>query len=77
MKQAEDGKGTIIRFYEAEGKFTKVKISGFKPFNKVMVTDMLEYDTQSVPVSADGKIEISAKPWEILNIRIQSKLTRK
>ncbi len=77
MKQAEDGKGTIIRFFEAEGKFTKVKIRGFKPFDKVMVTDMLEYDTQSVPVSADGKIEISAKPWEILNIRIQSKLTRK
>lgn len=71
MKQAEDGKGTIIRFYEAEGKFTKAKIGGFKPFTKVVITDMLEYDIQSVPVDADGSIEISAKPWEILNIRIQ------
>jgi len=71
MKQAEDGNGTIVRFYEAEGKFTKAKISGFKPFSKVTLTDMIEYDEKNLPVNADGSVEVSVKPWEIMTIRIQ------
>jgi alpha-mannosidase len=70
MKQAEDGKGTIVRLYEAEGKFTKAKISGFKPFSKVTLTDMIEYDEKGLPVNADGSINISVKPWEIVTLRV-------
>ena len=71
MKQAEDGKGTIIRLYEAEGKFTKTKISGFKPFSNVLLTDMIEYDKQDLPLNADGSVDISVKPWEIITIRVK------
>jgi len=70
MKQAEDGIGTIVRLYEAEGRYTKTKIKGFKPFTKVFLTDMLEYNAGELPVNVDGSVEISAKPYEIITLRL-------
>jgi alpha-mannosidase len=60
----------FIRFYEAEGRYTKAKIKGFQPFSKVYMTDMLEYNDKELQVESDGSIEISVKPWEIVNIKI-------
>jgi alpha-mannosidase len=71
MKQAEDGQGTIVRFYEAEGKHCKAKISGIKPFSKVSLTNMLEYDEQNVPVNTAGSVDVSVKPYEIITMRIK------
>ena len=34
LKQGEDGDGLFVRFYEAEGRYTKAIINGFKPFSK-------------------------------------------
>jgi alpha-mannosidase len=70
LKQEEDKDGLFIRFYEAEGRFTKALIKGFQPFSKVYLTDMLEYNVKEIPVQADGSIEVSVKPWEIVNIKI-------
>jgi len=41
IKQAEDGDGLVVRFYEAEGRYTKAIIKGFQAFSKVYLTDML------------------------------------
>jgi hypothetical protein len=60
----------FIRFYEAGGRYTKVKIKRFQPFSNVFVTDMLEYNDKELQVDTDGSIEISVKPWEIVNIKI-------
>ncbi|MGV8139764.1 MAG: glycosyl hydrolase-related protein [Mangrovibacterium sp.] len=70
LKKAEDGNGRIVRFYETEGKFAKAKITGFSPFSKVSLTDMLEYDQAALPVNADGSADVSVKPYEIITIRI-------
>ena len=70
LKQGEDGNGLFLRFYEAEGRYTKAIIKGFKPFSKVWLTDMLEYNLKELPVEADGSIMISVKPWEIINIKM-------
>jgi len=69
MKKAEDGHGTVIRFYESEGRYTKAKIAGFKPFIKAFLTDMLEYNIRELPVNTDGSVEIPVKPYEIITIR--------
>jgi len=69
MKKAEDGHGTVIRLYEAEGRYTKVRITGFKPFTRAFLTDMLEYDIHELPVSSEGSVEIPVKPYEIVTIR--------
>ena len=70
LKQGEDGDGLFIRFYEAEGRYTKAIVKGFQAFSKVYLTDMLEYNTEELPVQADGSIEISVKPWEIVNLKL-------
>ena len=31
---------------------------------------MLEYNDKELPVKADGSVEVSVKPWEIVNIKI-------
>jgi alpha-mannosidase len=69
IKQAEDGHGTVIRFYETEGRYTKARIIGFKPISHAYLTDMLEYNINDLPVDADGSIEISVKPYEIITLR--------
>jgi len=70
LKKAEDGNGSIVRFYETEGKFAKAKLTGFKPFSKVTLTNMLEYDEQKLSVNGDGSVEVSVKPYEIITIRL-------
>ena len=71
LKKGEDGNGSIVRFYETEGKFAKAKLTGLKPISKATLTNMLEYDEQKLPVNADGSVEISVKPYEIITIRLQ------
>ncbi len=71
LKPAEDGTGLILRLYDAEGKFTSAQIKGFRPFTKVSITDMLEYNPKEIPVQADGSISIEIKPWEIVNLKIE------
>ena len=70
LKQGEAGDGLVVRFYEAEGRYTKAIVKGFKPFSKVYLTNMIEYNEKELPVEADGSIAISVKPWEIVNIKI-------
>ncbi len=69
MKRAEDGGGTIIRFYESQGRYTKARITGLKPFTKAFLTEMLEYNLSELPVNADGSVEIQVKPYDIITIR--------
>jgi alpha-mannosidase len=71
LKGAEDGNGMILRFYESEGKSVRAHLTGFKPFSKVTLTDMLEYDKKALPVNADGSIDMDVKPYEIHTLRIQ------
>jgi len=70
VKQAEDDKGLVVRFYEAEGRYTKAKIRGFKPFAKAFETDMLEYEPGEIAVEPDGSTALSTKPWEIKTVKI-------
>lgn len=71
LKQGEDGTGIFLRFYEAEGRYTKAKIMGFQAFSKVYLTDMLENNPEEIKVQSDGSIDISVKPWEIINLKIE------
>lgn len=71
LKQGEDGTGIFLRFYEAEGRYTKAKIKGFQAFSKVYLTDMLENNPEEIQVQSDGSIDISVKPWEIINLKIE------
>ncbi len=70
LKKEEDGDGLFLRFYEAEGRYTKAILKGFHTYSKVYLTDMLEYNSEEIPVKNDGSIEITVKPWEIINVKM-------
>ncbi len=70
VKQAEDGNGIIVRFYEAEGRYSKLSLKGFKPIRQAYLTNMIEYDEKELPVSGGGIVEMSVKPWEIVTLRL-------
>ncbi len=53
LKRAEDGKGFILRFYEADGQDTQAKID-FDKMSRVEETDILERPLTKHPISFDG-----------------------
>ena len=71
VKQAEDGEGLFVRLYEAEGRYTTLRLKGFKPFSRVWLTDLLEYNQEELNVEADGSLRMEVRPWQIVNLRIQ------
>jgi hypothetical protein len=71
-KQSEDGKGTVIRFYEAEGKQCTATLALAKPIKEAFRTNLLEYEPVALPSNPDGTISVSVKPWEILTIVIRN-----
>lgn len=71
MKQSENGKGTVIRFYEAEGKKCTATLKTSKPVQKAYLTNILEYDPVELSVNTDGTVSIPLSPWEIVTIMIE------
>jgi alpha-mannosidase len=46
VKQAEDGRGLILRLFEAGGERSPVTIHPFLKIKKTCETDLIEYDQQ-------------------------------
>ena len=69
FKKAENGKGYILRVYEAHGQATDAAISLFKAPVYVAECDLLEQDEK--PISAKkGRLPVRLKPFEIKTFRI-------
>ena len=71
-KQSEDSKGTIIRFYEAEGKKCNAHFNLLKPIKEAFKTNLIEYDPIALPLETDGSLSIPVKPWEIVTIMVKN-----
>ncbi|MEI8202570.1 MAG: PA14 domain-containing protein [Bacteroidota bacterium] len=71
IKQSEDGKGTVVRFYEAEGKKCNAHLKMLKPIKEAFKTNLLEYEPLSLPLETDGSLIIGVKPWEIITLYIK------
>ena len=71
IKQSEDGTGTIVRFYEAEGDQCTARFTMARPMREAVRTDLLEYATAPLPLGADGSFTIPVKPWEIVTMLIK------
>ncbi len=77
VKRAEDGNGLVVRFYEAEGRYSKLALKTLMPIREARLTDMLEYDQKTLPLQNDGSLEISVKPWEIVTLKLWLKQPEK
>ncbi len=70
MKKSEAGDHVVIRFYEAEGNECDAFVRFPKPISGAKRTNLIEEDGELVSPQADGSLRFSAKPWEIVTLRV-------
>lgn len=69
VKQAEDGRGTILRLYECENARTKFTLTVPPTTTQACITNLLEEPQHPLTVT-NGQIPCTIHPYEILTIRI-------
>lgn len=69
VKDAEDGKGTILRFYESANKRTKATVTLGLPAKKVYLCDLSENELCELPLN-DGKFTYAFGNFEIATFKI-------
>jgi len=68
-KQAEDGRGTILRFLELSGKKAETNIHFLRAnVTKANLCTGVEDDRSEIPVS-DNTIKLSLDPYEVVTVR--------
>ena len=70
VKQAENGEGTVLRFYECQNARTKATITVPNEYTKAYATNLLEQVEQELAV-VDGKVTFTIKPYEIYTILLK------
>jgi alpha-mannosidase len=70
LKPAEDGKGFILRLYEADRRRGPVRLSFGRAMQAVAVCDLLETELSPVEIK-DNSVTLMLKPFEILSLRCQ------
>src|SRR5271157_3704682 len=70
MKQAEDGSGLVLRFYEWAGKEVDAKLTLPGGVESASETDLMERLTGPLPMKNSAVI-VHTKPYEIKTIKVQ------
>ncbi len=72
LKPAEDGKGLVLRLYEAHGSETEATITMDRNVKSAWESDMVEWERVG-GVSADGNVlRLRFRPFEIKTVRVES-----
>lgn len=69
IKQAEDGKGIIVRLYEAHRKRKTITLTTAFDLKAVALTNLIEDDLEPVDFAA-RQITLPIKPYEIITLRL-------
>lgn len=69
LKRAEDGRGLILRLYEAGCRSGTVRLSLQMPVRCVVLTNVLEEDQEEVTVE-QSTAELAFRPFELKTLRI-------
>lgn len=69
VKNAEDGEGTVIRMYESENSYTKIKLTVNAEFKKAFICNLLE-ETESEAFVNGNEIEVVLKPYEVVTVKL-------
>nr|MDO8099074.1 glycoside hydrolase family 38 C-terminal domain-containing protein [Candidatus Njordarchaeota archaeon] len=72
LKQAEDGKGLILRMYEAEGLEKFFEVEFFRDIEESWETSLLEENRKKL-THRDRRVNLSISPYEIKTIRVMFK----
>jgi alpha-mannosidase len=69
VKAADDGRGVIVRGYEALGGRRRLRLRPGVPCSAAVRTDLLERDGEPVPIDGDG-IPLTVRPFELVTLRL-------
>jgi alpha-mannosidase len=69
VKAADDGRGVILRGYEALGGRRRVRLVPGVPCRTAVRTDLLERDGDTVEVDGDG-LALTVRPFELVTLRL-------
>ena len=69
IKQAESGRGTVIRMYESENSLTRARLTVNKPFEKAWICNLLE-EEESEAHAEGNVIDVTLKPYEVVTVKI-------
>jgi alpha-mannosidase len=70
LKKSEDDDTLALRFYEAEGRFTRARVRLARPIREAWITNLIEEESKPVPLDTQGALELDVKPWEIVTVRL-------
>jgi alpha-mannosidase len=70
IKQAEDGKGLVLRLYEAHGIDAAATLSFGVPVTKIVTTNLLEEYLADVKMEGETA-KVAFKPFEIVTLRLE------
>ncbi len=69
VKKAEDSECIVVRTYETWNKSTQCTLTFPETLKKAYITNLLENKDEELPV-ADGKVELSYRPFEIKSLKL-------
>ncbi len=69
VKPAYDGRGLIVRLYDAFNRTSDVNLKLCVPVRKAFLCDMLEQDEKELTVE-EGTVALHVKPYEIVTVRL-------
>ncbi len=69
VKQAQDGRGIIVRLYEAKERRGNATVTARLPFTKVVECNLMEEDERDV-TSSDGSFTFGIRPFEVKTFRL-------
>jgi alpha-mannosidase len=69
VKAADDGRGVIVRGYEALGGRRRVRLMPGVPCSAAVRSDLLERDGEELEVDGDG-IFLTVRPFELVTLRL-------
>jgi alpha-mannosidase len=70
VKESEDGKNLLLRFYETGGEQTDLSIELYKNFSKVFETDFIEWEKRQIIGSSTG-LNLRIKPFSVKTLLVQ------
>ncbi|MCC7499692.1 MAG: hypothetical protein IT160_19075 [Bryobacterales bacterium] len=70
MKLAEDGNGFVVRFYETEGKRSRVTWKGPVTPKKATLCNLVEQATGAAAIQGDS-VEFEISPWQVVTLRLE------
>lgn len=69
LKQAEDGQGLIVRFYESQRRRGRVTLTASSPLRAAWQTNLLEHNERELAVHG-RQVTLSVHPYEIVTLRL-------